>query len=94
LLAASDFSAMDSFNQHLEILQYITTPAEQMVVDVSCMYDPTFAIRSDPIITARPIHSPSPSAEKFSHRLSFPNDCRVSKKDEGLVTSTGTFAAE
>jgi hypothetical protein len=94
LLAASDFSAMDSFNQHLDILQYMTTPAKQMVVDVSGMYGPSCAMRSEPVLTACPIYSPSPSTERLSHRLLFPNNCRVSKKDAGLGNSSGTFAVE
>ncbi len=84
----------DSFNQHLDILQYMTTPAKQMVVDVSGMYDPLCAMHSDPILTAHPIHSPSPLTERLSHRLLFPNDSRVLKKDAGLGNSSSTLAVK
>ncbi len=94
LLAASDFSAMDSFNQHLDILQYMTTLAEQMGVDVSGMYDPSCAMHSNPVLTACPIHSPSPLTKRFSNRLLFLNDSRVLKKDAGLGNSSGTLAVE
>ncbi len=82
------------FYQHLDVLQYMTTPAEQMMVDVSGMYDPLCAMRSEPVLTARPIHSPSTSTERLSHRLLFPNNCRVSKKDAGMGNSSGTFAVK
>jgi hypothetical protein len=70
------------------------TPAEQMVVDTSGMYEPSCAIQREPISTACPIHSPSPSTNRFSHRLLFLNIWSVSRKKMGAVTISGTLDVE
>jgi hypothetical protein len=41
---------MDSLSQHLEVLQYMITPAKQMVVDISGMYDPLCTMQREPIL--------------------------------------------